>query len=470
MSSNTAHQLEPKLSASYRDEMNFAEFPLALLGAPSPGQKTLEFSDKIFDYKRESWITRKLTISASDRSSLPTPRDEEVFLGLVNLSHQAGFQSREVFFSKGELVKLLGWSDDGRSYQRIDEALKKWASLTLYWENWWSKEEMSFIDRTFHILDNVDSISKDRYRAKVSNAQGNTRAGLSSFAWNSVIFSSFKSGYIKKLDLDFYKDLSSAVSKKIFRFLDKRFYNESCIELDLRAFAFEHIGLSRSYHNSAIKRLLAPAIKELEDKGFLRPLGDAERYLKQSRGIWRIVFVKAKGKTLEAKLPDNILVSELTKRGVSLKAARELIENFDNDRINNIILNFDALVSANDKKVSKNPAGFLVAAIKNNFDFETKKAKESPEVKKVGALRPFKPLEEKPASAADIQAESLRSEFEAFWDAITDSEREAFETEAVAQADKFSKAHYFRGKERGGALFDAVRKSLLLKKFTDTKN
>jgi len=165
MKSNAAEKTPQSFDAkeTYRDELNFAEFPLALLDRPSAGQKTLEFSDTIFDRGRREPVTRKLTISASDKYGLPTPRDEEVILGLIQLSHQSEFSDRKVFFSKGQLVRLLGWSDDGKSYERVAEALNKWAGITLFWEkSWWSNEEKCWVDEAFHILDNVTLYDKER--------------------------------------------------------------------------------------------------------------------------------------------------------------------------------------------------------------------------------------------------------------------------------------------------------------------
>ena len=76
MKSNAAENYQTEGRETYRDEMNFAEFPLALLDRPADGQKTLEFSDTIFDHGQNKPVVRKLTISASDRYVLPTPRDE----------------------------------------------------------------------------------------------------------------------------------------------------------------------------------------------------------------------------------------------------------------------------------------------------------------------------------------------------------------------------------------------------------
>ena len=69
---------------------------------------------------------------------------------------------------------------------------------------------------------------------------------LSSFTWNDVVFRSFQAGYLKKtLDWEMFRALTLPTSKRMFRFLDKRFYHKDSWEFDLSEFAFEHIGLSR---------------------------------------------------------------------------------------------------------------------------------------------------------------------------------------------------------------------------------
>jgi plasmid replication initiation protein len=111
---------------AYRDELNFAEFPLASVSTSLPkGQKTLEFTDEIFDKARNQRITRKLTITASDKYGLPTAMDDEVILGLIQLTGRGGFSDRRVFFTRYELLKLLNWSDDTRNYKRLEQSLKR---------------------------------------------------------------------------------------------------------------------------------------------------------------------------------------------------------------------------------------------------------------------------------------------------------------------------------------------------------
>src|SRR5947207_15071881 len=84
-----------------RDELNFAEFPLASVSTKLPkGQKTLEFTDEIFDKSTNQRVTRKLTITASDKYGLPTAMDDEVILGLIQLTGKVDFTDRKVFFTR----------------------------------------------------------------------------------------------------------------------------------------------------------------------------------------------------------------------------------------------------------------------------------------------------------------------------------------------------------------------------------
>jgi hypothetical protein len=305
----------------YRDELNFAEFPLASVSNSLPkGQKTLEFTDKIFDKSRNQYVTRKLTITASDKYGLPTAMDDEVILGLIQLTGKADFTERKVLFTRYELLKLLNWSDDTRNYSRLEQSLNRWLGVTLYYDkSWWSKEEQSWVNEGFHILDHVTILDQERQRRRAKNGEN---TGKSSFVWNEVVFSSFKSGYLKQIDFEFYKSLESAISKRMYRFLDKRFYQRPRLEFDLRTFACEHIGLSKNYHNGELKRVLGPAIAELEKNGYLKPLPVEERFFRKAKGEWNAVFIR-EGKLVvraPAIAEEPELVSALTKRGVNLSS------------------------------------------------------------------------------------------------------------------------------------------------------
>src|SRR5271165_3499034 len=76
---------------SGKDEMNFAEFPIALLTDKVPkGQKLIKFEDEIYDEKRKRLVTRRRLIEGSEEYGLPTATDDLVILALIQLSKLKG--------------------------------------------------------------------------------------------------------------------------------------------------------------------------------------------------------------------------------------------------------------------------------------------------------------------------------------------------------------------------------------------
>src|SRR5262249_50097151 len=223
----------------------------------------------------------------------------------------------------------------------------------------------------FHVLDNVTLYDRERWRT--SGRSGRSVKGdkstpkvdkpplpLSSFRWNEVIFRSFQSGNLKQLDLEFYLKLRLPTTKRMYRFLDKRFYRRSRLDFDLRSLACEHIGLSRSYAPTELKRRLKPALEEMEQLGFLEPLSVEERYSYVKRGCWRIILIRGSHASAEVENPSAQdqqpaqLVDALKQRGVTSKTAQELVEAHPACRIWTKIEVFDWLLRNEDKRVGKN--------------------------------------------------------------------------------------------------------------------
>ena len=224
----------------WKDELNLAEFPIAALTDRIPeGQTTMVFEDRL--EQRDSLpIVRRLTIMGTHKHGLPTSLDDEVLVGLIQLTkRRSNFTDARVQFSRYELIELLGWPQSGQSYRRIEEALHRWVGVVLMYENaWWDNEARSWVDEQFHVLDNVTLYDRERWRTSVRSGKSSKvdKSGskadkpplpLSSFRWNEVIFRSFQSGNLKQLDLEFYLKLRLPTTKRMYRFLDKRFYRRS---------------------------------------------------------------------------------------------------------------------------------------------------------------------------------------------------------------------------------------------------
>jgi Replication initiator protein A len=452
MESNTRDERVEENAAGadhgWKDELNLAEFPIAALADRVPdGQTTLVFEDRLEPHDSEP-IVRRLTIMGTHKHGLPTSLDDEVLVGLIQLTKRRNnFTDPKVPFSRYELIELLGWPQSGPSYRRIEEALLRWVGVALMYENaWWDNTAKSWVDEHFHVLDNVTLFDRERRRGPAKGGKaaakparrGRKGSGegeplpLSSFRWNEVIFQSFQSGNLKQLDLEFYLKLRLPTTKRLFRFLDKRFYRRDRIDFELRTLACEHIGLSRSYAPTELKRRLKPALEELEALGFLEPLSAEERYSYIARGQWRIILIRARPASSGPVPAEAVkaLIAALTARGVSAKTAAELVATHPAGRIQTKLEVFDWLVRNEDKRVGKNPAGYLVASIRDDYqppgDFPTAGSTSKADARRKAAREAEEAdrRRQQQARAETQRQEAHQEALRARWERLDESERE----------------------------------------------
>lgn len=437
-----------------RDELNIAEFPIAAVSRRiRPETKTLFFEDSIWDGNLGEKIHRKLSISGSDLLGLPNAYDDEVILGLIQMTKRYNnFESPTVYFSRYDLIKVLGWPNNGQSFRRIEESLDRWVGVTLYLKKAWrDKDAQKWISDTFHILEHVRLV--DRIDLKQSRAQCAENAQmefcLSSFTWNRVIFNNLRSGNLKLLDLELYRGLENAAAKRLFRFLDKRFWNESTLRFNLRDLACNKIGFSRSYDIGQLKRNLAPSIQELEENGFLKKMPRKDRFVKVSKGVWEVVFIKncqtsAPGETLTE------IQERLSSRGVTPDAAKHLAASFPEREILRHLDVFDWLVARGDKRIAGNAAGFLVKSITDDYAPPREYEALSTESKNLGGRIAVK---SKPSENTSSRNPSI----DEFWESLPPVAKREIREEAFHRADRFQRQYL----DRGGPVGDAVRQNLL---------
>ncbi len=428
------------------DELNFAEFPLAVLGERPEGVKTLEFCDTVFDSSAGKEVVRKLTVAGSELYGLPSHLDEDVLVVMMYLTNKLRFETRTVHFSRYQLIELLGWRDNGQSYERLEESLQRWVGVTLYYENaWWNKNTKAWVDRSFHLLSDV-SLHDRKGRGRQSELP------FSSFTWNEIAFDSFLARNTKLLDLNDYFSLKLAPAKRMYRFLDKRFgaRKGNVWQFDLREFACEHIGFSRSYDSAQLKRKMKPSIEELEEHGFLKPMDDTARYPKGARrGEHFIVVEKATEKEIE---PPNVsaekvpaispLEAELIGRKVTAKVAKELVASTDAAEISLRLDVFDWLVETKDKRVGRSPAGYLVKSIRDAFEppagYVPRAEREQQH--QTASERQRQRHEEMQAKNARERREAAarkaeREHIERYLAALSSTEREALKDRALVNAE-----------------------------------
>lgn len=461
-----------------RDELNLAEFPIAVLTDRVPeGQNTLEFQDTIHDPQSGQAVTRKLTVSAPDAYGLPTAKDDEVILGLIQLTKLAnGFTDRVVYFSRYDLMKLIGWPNTGFYYHRLEESLDRWTAVFLHYENaWWDHQSQRWVNARFHILSNAvtdreaaRAAAKGRQKRKAKAEAAQLDLPFCSFTWDELLFKSFQSGYLKRLDLEFYLSLAHPTSRRMYRFLDKRFYHRPDWQFGLREFACDHVGFSRGYDNAQLRRKMQPAVEELEAKGFLEPLPEAQRYRQVRRGEWQVSFRKKAEAGGEAIKPPEAAQKLLVERGVTLATAAELAGAFPAERIAAKVEVFDWLKEGKDPRLGKNAAGYLVESVRKDYQppqgFETAAQKEE---KRLAGEKTRKALEEsrrkqdeakeRQEAEAEARRRAKREHIDGYLQGLSHDGMEALEERAFAAADAGRRPFL----HKQGPLGEAVRQGLI---------
>lgn len=416
-----------------RDELNLAEFPISAIGSRSdPNLKTLKFEDRSFDKAAGEMIDRKLIVTASDEYGLPTTSDDEVLLGLLQISRLQKFESPTVTFTPYQLLRILGWSVSTYNYQRIREAINRWVGVTLYYDNAWrDKQTGQWVDAKFHFIEFVEFYKQGKEGAFAAN-------GASVIKWNELIFRNFREGNLKTLDFHLFRALGSGIAKRLFRFLDKRFYHRKNLVFALEAFACDKIGLTRPIKVSSnkkttvdiaqIKRRLLPGIIELEKHKFIFPKSPEDRFTKDPTGVWQVHFERYiegddRQQELVIEVEDiGLLEGRLIGHGVSKAQSRRLVSEYDDERVESQLDGLEFLLAKGGEGAPENRAGWVVKAITENY----------------GPPRGFKPRAQiaheaqERAEKAKAKEESLRKKkLSQEMDKVSEKEREAMETEKV---------------------------------------
>ncbi|RYD33771.1 MAG: hypothetical protein EOP86_12590 [Verrucomicrobiaceae bacterium] len=357
-----------------RDELNLAEFPIAAISHRSdPGIKTLKFADRTFDKASQEIIERRLVITACDEYGLPAAADDEVLLGLLQISRLQKFESSTVRFTFARLLKILGWPPSTHNYHRIRDAINRWLGVTLYYDNAWrDRETGQWVDAKFHFIEFAELQRPGREYLREEDC-------ASVIKWNDLVFRNFREGNLKTLDFHLYRSLESGIAKRLFRFLDKRFYHRPDLVFALEAFACDKIGLTRPLKISnrsrtatvdvaQLKRRLLPAILELEQHKFIIPRTPEKRFTKDSAGVWQVHFERfASQSPMTVPVGDvGLLEGRLIGHGVGPAHAHRLVSEYADGRIEAQLDALEFLLTGK-TGAPESRSGWLVAAITENY-------------------------------------------------------------------------------------------------------
>ncbi|MFO7906789.1 MAG: hypothetical protein ACQESR_12775 [Planctomycetota bacterium] len=330
-----------------------------------------------------------------------------------------------------------------------------------------SSSSQSRVNRDFSIFDNLYVYEREHRLA------GGEAEPRSWFVWNEVVYNSFRAGYLKSLDWGLYCSLKDPIAKRLYRFLDKRFYREEKLAFDLHELAFHKVRVSRSYNTAQVKGALQKGIRELEAVWELRPMSADQRFLKLGRGRWQAVFERKRKRTKAKRSsePGHPLAQQLLERGVARDSAERVVQEAPAERIEAMLELFDWHAERGNPR----SPGFVVAGIRSpegftpppGFESNAQRQKrEAARKSRIAAERSIQAQREEEATRKD---KTRQEAFTAFWCKLGDQEQNRFFNDALDNADRTKLDGYRRAQKHGGVLLEHYRAVILRQHFERTK-
>jgi Replication initiator protein A len=260
---------EPALRAG-KDEMNLAEYPFALLRHKgNKDRSVIEIDHEHRHHKTGEIMQAHWRVEGSAEFGLPGPMEERLYLVLMELTREQGM-AQEVYFSRYDLLKRLGWPDNPRCYQQLRECFIRLKAVNITADNaFWCPSIQSYYKTVgFNLLDEFRLAEEPKGR----HAQG--QKPMSSFRWHNIIYTSLQEGYVRAIDAGFALSLDLPLALRLFRYLDKHRRGKdgaarASFEIGLQRLCEVHLGMAPTPYPSVHKQRLEPAHEELMRRNFL---------------------------------------------------------------------------------------------------------------------------------------------------------------------------------------------------------
>ena len=442
-------EYDPAAFTTGKDEMNLAEFPFALLAKRAgEGRKTIEVLQEGRDADgrpvRQEWL-----VTGSDRFGLPLAADDEVYVALMKLLRDNQFAERTVRFTVAQLLRVMHSTTSKRDYERVAASLYRLSGVLIRSKSaFWDHAQRRYVTEAFHLLDG--------YRL----AHGGSGREPSEVTFSEFLFGSIQAGYVKNLDVEFYFSLSTPLTRRYYRLLDKHRYRGHVYEIGLRRLAHK-LPLHDEYE-SQLKRRLDPVHREFIERGFLaaadyRPGAGGETIVQlrfthsQRNGIHNGSESKSPaavaGATTDtsparpAEEPDEsgraALRERLQAAGVSRTIASQIVGRHPDEAIKQQLAYLPFVEDL------KNPGGYLRLAIEHGYGpppawIRAQRARHRSASGGKSGGKPVGPASASPAATPNGESASgLDKAEQNEWQQLNPSEQEALlaEAEAALRAD-----------------------------------
>jgi hypothetical protein len=330
----------------FLSEVNTILLPIFVIDKHS-NDVIIEYSSLIKDGDR--LIEATWRVSAHPPYGLPTTFDWKVFRAVEELiSEMPKPVENPINFSFYNLCKRMRVRPDKVICERIKESIKKFTLTGIESKRaFYLKEKRRRIttEAVFHLYDSCIFVNEEMPDGTIAETN---------YLWlNYFYLSNLNHNYVKPFDSEYYWSLRKPVSRRLYEVLSVKFYGMPDLHSALRqgyVYLCELIRITPQKYLSWAKKILEPAHEELIKTGFLK----SAEWEKQGRraGAWFILYVpgpkaiaeieKARGEKLVIPIPElsqeqEEMVMALEARGVIYKIAKQLVLEFDQDKIRQVI-------------------------------------------------------------------------------------------------------------------------------------
>ena len=271
---NQAESLVKQDSQSQLIEPDFVrmEKNLAAFGFFTPSSKRINNVPKVIKFSQTingNRVEAEVKIFGHIQYGMPITADQDKYLAFQKIvervKREKGAVTNPITFSTAELIKLLGRADSGSHYNEVLEWLKvmKGATIESTGAVWIAGKKKHATD-VFSIFDRIRSIGDELDDGTTADKN---------YVWlSSWYLENLNAHYLLPIDFDTYKQLKNHVAKALVPLLqvwlyasreqakfEKR-YSEICQTLNIKVYSF----------SSDIKRFFGNSLDELVEHGYLR--------------------------------------------------------------------------------------------------------------------------------------------------------------------------------------------------------
>lgn len=372
--------------------------------------------------------------------------------------------------SFSDICRKLDIAPSGAAIRRIRSALCSIVTTTVRSSSaFYSKARESYLDRTFHLYDRIDFAGDKLPDGQVSDA---IYVYLGSWYLESI-----NANYLIPLDFPFFRQLKGAVTSRLYELAHHWFYTalrnqKTTIERSYSSIC-AHFPLKQNSTRWRARQQFRPAYQQLISLGFLArepewlPMTDRsddwtlvftagpraidEYHANQRRRSVREVLTPAEAATLPPSLTEvqRDLLTELVKRGITDSVATSLVEHHEPVDIQQHLEMFDSLVSQGDRRVSRNPAGYLRKAIEQRYARPGGYVTRAEREQQAAAQTLAKKAEQQAEAAAARLHEERTAHLEALWAALSRDKQQQLQEQALTQLNDFARRAYTRELQEG---------------------